>query len=134
MLQRRYHPDSGSEADAKKSADINRAYDILTDPRADYADAWHVRDFYRHACESLQSADDEGVCMVSGTPFFERAGMAALHLPTTPRVLYSFAFSLPRAFVHATSNRAYPSTYRCCDVYADERICRESWGSEKANE
>ena len=30
-LQRRYHPDSGSEADAKKSADINRAYDILTD-------------------------------------------------------------------------------------------------------
>ena len=30
-LQRIYHPDSGSEADAKKSADINRAYDILTD-------------------------------------------------------------------------------------------------------
>ena len=34
MLQRRYHPDSGSEADAKKSADINRAYDILTDKSA----------------------------------------------------------------------------------------------------
>ena len=33
-LQRRYHPDSGSEADAKKSADINRAYDILTDKSA----------------------------------------------------------------------------------------------------
>ena len=106
------------------------AYEPLSEPRVSVDESWWVQDFYSKACSTLQVADPAAACMIGPTPFYSRDNLEHVLLAQR-QLIFTFNFFVPKAFVIPNMSMpllTYPATYRCCDIYTDDHVCKASWG------
>ena len=104
-----------------KTFDRIAAYEVLSEPRDKNVNQKTVTEFYRGACEAVQSSDPLTPCLIGPKPYyniFEFENGEDLLLAQNSNVLYTFDFFMPQKwFEYDDVVKTYPGTYKCKDIY-----------------
>ena len=135
-LQRRFINMWRVVASRYRSYDMIAAYEILSEPRVRPEDvsSQTIRNFYDAAVAAIQEVDARTPCIVGPAPFYSRSDLAGVLLPNRQRVIYTFNFFVPKAYVDgeskSSSDTSFPGPVPCCVLHDKEhrRCCPRETG------
>ena len=114
-------------ADRYKSFEMIAGYEILSEPRVqpNQVPIEQVREFYEELITSVQRVDARTPIFVGPAPFYSRANLNGIHMPSKHNIIYNFNFFVPRPYVQQIdTSLSYPGNMKCCDLHdKDHRKC-----------
>lgn len=106
-------------ADHYKNTPMIAAYEVLSEPRDQNANAEMVRNFYTQTCKAVQAADPRTPCMVGSRNYYKLWTFTDdAYLPGMNNIIYTFDYFVPDNWAFARSSVAkYGGTYTCKTLY-----------------